>query len=281
VSFFFTKSTIEYLKRYEPIGTRDLETKALMEQNGIKSYFSSCLTLTLGMKYKSAHKTDNIYFVDPEYEKYNGCVGIGMKIRYIINSICYGVFSFKQIRRISKKMFESIDPQGNKRIQDRVRNFIKASTFYQTYSTLFEKETLLNADFIQHDVPQSLFKSEDEKMDYAKNLLHKYASAKYVVTSRIHAALPCLGVETPVLFVTTDELENGDFRVNGRFGGNLEMLNVLRIDGRKVDIMTPALKERIGNSKIGQRTKFENPKVYTKFRDELISTVKRFVSNNQ
>lgn len=48
---FFTPETIEYLKRYEPIGARDVGTQRLLESYGINSYFSSCLTLTLGMKY--------------------------------------------------------------------------------------------------------------------------------------------------------------------------------------------------------------------------------------
>ena len=35
---------------------------------GIKSYFSSCLTLTLGIKYKSEEKSDEVIFVDPYYQ---------------------------------------------------------------------------------------------------------------------------------------------------------------------------------------------------------------------
>lgn len=64
---FFTKETLEYLKRYEPIGARDLGTMELLEKYGVKSYFSSCLTLVLGMKYKCEKKNDEILFVDPYY----------------------------------------------------------------------------------------------------------------------------------------------------------------------------------------------------------------------
>lgn len=53
-------------------------------------------------------------------------------------------------------------------------------------------------------------------MEYAKYLIRKYAKAKLVVTSRIHCALPCLGIETPVIFVTSDNLEQGV----GRSGSN-------------------------------------------------------------
>lgn len=53
---FFTKETIAYLKKFEPIGARDYGTRDLLESYGIKSYYSSCLTLTLGMHYKNEKK---------------------------------------------------------------------------------------------------------------------------------------------------------------------------------------------------------------------------------
>lgn len=61
-------STVSYLKQYEPIGARDMATKAVLEQYGVQSYFSGCLTLTLGLKYKDDEKDGSIYFVDPYYE---------------------------------------------------------------------------------------------------------------------------------------------------------------------------------------------------------------------
>jgi hypothetical protein len=39
---------LEYLRRYQPIGARDLWTASLLQQHGVESYFSGCLTLTLG-----------------------------------------------------------------------------------------------------------------------------------------------------------------------------------------------------------------------------------------
>ena len=44
------------LKKYEPIGARDIDTMNALEKNGIKSYYSSCLTLTLGKTYKVQKK---------------------------------------------------------------------------------------------------------------------------------------------------------------------------------------------------------------------------------
>ncbi|MDR2193935.1 MAG: polysaccharide pyruvyl transferase family protein [Treponema sp.] len=46
--------------------------------------------------------------------------------------------------------------------------------------------------------------SERERFEYAESLIKKYAAALLVVTSRLHCALPCLGLETPVIFIAED-----------------------------------------------------------------------------
>lgn len=51
--------------------------------------------------------------------------------------------------------------------------------------------------FVSHDYPLSL--SHKERFAIAENLLKKYATAKLVITSRIHCALPCLALGTPVI----------------------------------------------------------------------------------
>lgn len=43
--------------------------------------------------------------------------------------------------------------------------------------------------------------SEEEKFVLAESTLKKYASAKLVITSRIHCALPCIALNTPVIFI--------------------------------------------------------------------------------
>jgi len=57
-----SEEALKYYKRHEPIGCRDLETLKILKKNGIKSYFSGCLTLTL--KNKFTKRTDDIYIVD-------------------------------------------------------------------------------------------------------------------------------------------------------------------------------------------------------------------------
>jgi len=61
-----TDGTIAYFKHHEPIGCRDLHTLEFLHSKGVKSYFSGCMTLTLGRTYRApdSERTDDIYFVD-------------------------------------------------------------------------------------------------------------------------------------------------------------------------------------------------------------------------
>ena len=60
-------------------------------------------------------------------------------------------------------------------------------------------------------------------MKEAEWLVRLYAKAKFVVTSRIHCALPCLGLGTPVLYV---EDINQSVASSCRLGGLIELMNV-------------------------------------------------------
>ena len=58
-----------------------------------------------------------------------------------------------------------------------------------------------------------------ERFKLAKKLLVKYARAKLVITTRLHAALPCLALNTPVILV------NKKFDI--RFSGLYKFLNTI------------------------------------------------------
>lgn len=55
-------SNISYLKQHEPIGCRDLHTMNMLDKNGIKTYFSGCLTLTLQNKF--TNRSEDILVID-------------------------------------------------------------------------------------------------------------------------------------------------------------------------------------------------------------------------
>jgi len=44
-------------------------------------------------------------------------------------------------------------------------------------------------------------KDHQKRLNYAQDLIAKYSVAKLVITSRLHCALPCLALGTPVLFI--------------------------------------------------------------------------------
>ena len=67
-----------------------------------------------------------------------------------------------------------------------------------------------------------------ERFELAKALLQRYANAKLVITSRIHAALPCLGLGIPVILVCPYDQQ--------RFEGLAELLNYIWTDGGKYSI---------------------------------------------
>lgn len=67
---FFSKDGTDFLRKYGPVGARDLYTKSILQKHGIDSYFSGCLTLTLN-KDERIQKSDYILAVDISDDVYN------------------------------------------------------------------------------------------------------------------------------------------------------------------------------------------------------------------
>ena len=63
----------------------------------------------------------------------------------------------------------------------------------------------MNVQKISHNY---LFKDKDPvfQFKHVYGILEKYAQAKLIVTSRIHAALPCVAMGIPVVFINTNIL---------------------------------------------------------------------------
>src|SRR5690606_3725036 len=91
--------------------------------------------------------------------------------------------------------------------------------------TIIDKDLLRDAIYINQVPPPHLY-SDEEKFEMADDILKKYAKAKLVITSRIHCALPCLAMGTPVIFLNgfSDPLDTS------RFEGILELFNRVDID---------------------------------------------------
>lgn len=245
------EKNVLYLKKHEPIGCRDMYTVSLLKEKGIDAYFSGCLTLTLGLKYKSEElKSDSIYFVDvPSVRK--------ISINSLMRCALIFVFDFKKLIKIFRRRFSKFS----------ILNYIKNLFFVEQYSKIFSMEVLESAEYIAHEIQDS-FDCEDAKFKYAEELLYKYAKAKFIVTSRIHCALPCLGLETPVLFIyNTDH----DFISKCRFGGLLELFHVIQINKNR--LISP-----YGTNLITKETLFQNKSKYVIYRDALINRCTKYVN---
>jgi len=152
-------NNVEYFKKYEPIGCRDMSTKKLFEKYGIKSYLSRCLTLCFDEHNK---KTDNIYVVDIEGSN--------------------GGKSFNDVK---------INLNSN------------------------------NVKYIKHNHEEIIKHKLDikKRLEIARDLLDKYREAKLVITSRLHATLPCRAFNTDVKFL------HSNYNTDKRFIGLHDVLN--------------------------------------------------------
>lgn len=230
-----------WFKSHEPIGCRDKGTEYFLRSKGINTYFSGCLTLTLGEKYKFTRKKRGIVFVDPYIEHINIKIGV-INFLKIIKAI---VFHSKTILRLKKK-FNHNYCLGR---CSTVKKLIYSAAFFETYKHVFSTDKLLNADYVTHIVKVGSgteLETEEEKLSYAESLIQKYSSSELVVTSRIHCALPCLGIKTPVIFTIGETIEEkSPLESSGRFDGLINLFNIMRIN--KFNVVSPQIKFPIKN----------------------------------
>lgn len=186
--------SIAYFKQHEPIGCRDKATARVLSEKGVAAYYSGCLTLTLGQTYKRSPEevTDEILFIDPLFH----------------------YFSLGEMLKAPQKLLSRIK-------RGRFFDFaLKSKIYKQTFSA----EILKKAKFITQIIPET---TVEQNFEIADSYLKRLSRAKLVVTSRIHCALPCLAMGTPVIFL------NGGFegfgnRFNSRFEGLIDFFN--RVD---------------------------------------------------
>lgn len=187
---------VEYLKRHEPIGCRDQYTVGVLRSKGIDAYFTGCLTLTLdSYRVADSERGDDVYIVDPLY---------GYPTR---RKVTYDHRSF-----VRSALNGDVFKIGRRR---------------KHLKNLIDRDLLASAVYINQE-PRANMYSDAQKFSMAEDLLHMYARARLVITSRIHCALPCLALGTPVIFV------NGftSYVDSCRFDGILDLFN--RVDVNSV-----------------------------------------------
>ena len=135
----------EFLKKYGPVGARDLDTQKRLNKNDIDAYFSGCMTLTI-KRFKGIRKKDKICLVD-----------VGEDII--------------------------------KKVKDNTNSQIEILTHFL-------------------DPKQTEKKDLMERMREVEDLLKKYQEARLVITTRLHVALPCVALGTPVILVHKELFDN-------------------------------------------------------------------------
>ncbi len=241
-----SKKSVAFFKKHEPIGCRDFYTKTILEEKGIKTYFSSCLTLTL-------EKKD---FIDSSYESDI----IWNDVILLNNKTVMDLTSLKPISSQGKsnamyKLFNEWRalPLKYSYFKKYLKN-INAKKYLLKNFSKKEKENMINlTNAVKGDILAKY------KMELVKQHLKYLANTKLVVTSRIHTALPCLAFGTPVLFIDTDELPE-------RLNGIKELLNCIYY-------------KDIKNKKPIDLKKLTNKPLSRKYANSIQSNVYKYLGN--
>lgn len=246
------------------VGCRDKETCEYLENLGVNAYFSGCMTLTLGQTYKSERRSDDVYIVDPAIPY---CRTLKAILKYVPFSICH----FNKILKIYRKKYAH-----SRLSKHTLLEWVNCSCFYSIYRELIDETLLLNAHYItqQHEFYSEKYSTHEERNDVAKGLLNKYASARLVITSRIHCALPCLGLETPVIYIYDDKQDSSS---SCRLKGLVDLFNILHLS--KDDKLQPDF-GITKDHKLSVNFYPKNKDSWKPIADALIVKCKQFVNSN-
>lgn len=230
---------VAYLKAHEPIGCRDQFTADILKEKGIEAYFSGCLTLTLDTyKVDESERTENIYIVDP----------------------LYGYTTKRKVFRNYKTFLKSI-------LNGKIFELNKRESHLKK---IISKELLEKAIHINQEPPANTY-SHEEKFEMAEDLLKKYAKAKLVVTSRIHCALPCLAMGTPVIFINGFET----FTDSSRFDGIIELFNRIDVNTKTGEFTTNF---QLDGNKISSDVKINNLEKHHAIASQLKESCRNFIN---
>ncbi|MEM5833634.1 MAG: polysaccharide pyruvyl transferase family protein [Candidatus Aenigmatarchaeota archaeon] len=187
--YFLRNKVVRYLKRWEPIGARDLWTLKLLKYGGVNAYFSGCLTLTLDKTYKTHKRSDHVLVVDvPPLVERVILKRFGDRIVKWSNAL---VISKPQPMTLHvRRVFKLLLP-----LQLRYHLGVLSSHFDYLISRIKIKGLTL-----------------ERRLKIASAVIKLVASAQAVVTSRLHIALPALALETPLVFIPRDP---NDMRFSG------------------------------------------------------------------
>jgi len=204
------KHSVSYLSDNAPIGCRDFFTLQLLKKYGIDSYFSGCLTLTLGynLKIKNNSITDS--------KKRSMIIDLDKNIlkimpKQLLEKFDFGTHTYLEVglqQKIIKRLSHSIN---RSKYYKKHKNSSWLKEIRYILGGLSEKSYLNKL---------KIKKRSSNVFNMAENCLYKYMNAKLVLTSRLHVALPCIAFKTPMIFIKEDVHDD-------RFKGYEDILNII------------------------------------------------------
>lgn len=222
-----SEECIAHYKKHEPIGCRDYFTRDLLISKGVDAYLSGCLTLTLGDKYKSSEKDGKVYFTDVPLFRTEDSLKKHpvILLKAVINTLLHPLSTSRFARKLSVKTR---------------RQFLLASYNFHLYNKVFDTSIIDKAVFVDQYNYNILkkYKTNKELLGYAESLLHDYARASLVVTSRIHCALPSLSLGTPVIYINPSYFREIDLC---RLNGIIELFNSIEWKNNELDYSGPKI----------------------------------------
>lgn len=164
---------LDYFRRHEPIGCRSLSTLEAFRAIGVRAYFSGCLTLTL--RGTPQPRTDRVLAVDVEQDMYAGSVPSHIR---------------KAAIHLSHE-FPPPDANLLSRAKWRALYLAQRGVYKYDYGRRLLANACTSLNAARHC----------SRLSRARKLLALYSEARLVITSRLHCALPCLALGTPVLLL--------------------------------------------------------------------------------
>lgn len=263
---FFTSDNIAVLQKYAPIGCRDVHTMEVLQSKGIDAYFSGCLTTTLGFApaYKDTPQNNDIFVVDPFSYLPNG-----KNIFELLKTTFQFMRYFKSVKRLIAK-YKQDNPFTIDFSKIGVGRILLVTKTYVFLRKIFEDDLIWKARYITQWYMNKEYPTDELRFKRAHELLNMYAGAKYVITSRIHCAFPCLGLQTPVVYVKNNA---GGKKSLCRLGSVSDLFNVIELNKEKI------ISNFLGE-KFSLKTKFTNKDTFSDNRNKLIQKCVGFVSEN-
>lgn len=216
--------------------------------------------------------------MDPYYPQFMS------RKRFLLNlpKVFMGFLRILKYLRFTTKMYFSRqfrhEPTVLSKISKKFDQLWCIAQFYHIYRKLFSDKVLLDAHYVTHSVPREIIPTQEICFSYTKKLLKEYASAQLVITSRIHCALPCLALQTPVIFINSTSID--EIRSSGRFEGLLNLFHVMDLEADSLNPDSYLATKFSPNNRRNTIPLVKNKSDYIEIRRGLIKTCRQFMSND-